>query len=93
MGDIAFSNMGLYRPSQSLRAKEDRMVTAKIEATYTFSSPTMANYEFVCCNTTVGGTMTLTMTADPTMGRIDSSCHDILRELRSLLHLWVNKIK
>jgi hypothetical protein len=87
MGDISLSNMGVYRPSPTL--VENGLV---VESTSTFSSPTMANYEFICCNTILDGTMTLSMSTDhDTMSRTRGSCRSLLSAIQGLLLTMIDE--
>mmetsp|Transcript_7235 Transcript_7235/g.13364 ORF Transcript_7235/g.13364 Transcript_7235/m.13364 type:complete len:87 (+) Transcript_7235:15-275(+) len=85
MGDIAFSNVGLYKPSSSIY--ESGLL--QVESTYTFSPPALPNYEFVCCNTTLDGTMTLSMVTDEIMGRDTSSCQALLNDIKEILRTLI----
>ena len=86
MGDIALSNMGVYRPSSTII--ENGLI---VESTYTFSSPTMANYEFICCNTILDETMTLSMSTDhDLMSRTRDSCRSLLNDIQALLLIMID---
>lgn len=82
IGDAWLSNVGLFRPSTMLKEAGDHL---QVESTLTLNPTVVVAYEMVWCNSVAGGSMTLSMVADETMGRNQASARALLNGTANIL--------
>jgi len=83
IGDAWFSNVGLFRPSAMIKEAGDLL---QVESTLTLNATVLPAYEFVWCNSVAGGSMTLSMVTDETMGRNQASAQALLNGTADVLN-------